>query len=764
MKQRMKRVGVKKKKWIGMICILLVLIGVLGGIGIKKIFFEPKTDGMMMSNQEAIRLISYLGLAEYEYPDRLGSSFSYGETRKLFDAAGVSYDKSPVSISLVPGFMPLTKSQFENVYGVLVQELDLDRLSAVDLYIYNIDNENDREIDGILYEIVNTNAGDFFLEKKYALDRDYIGKIVKVYVSNNEMILCSGESEESVAIQNAYIVGDSESEDEGLICYVNGTMKNFAYANKDVRSDKENYLGDIMFSNKGITQLVDHTADLVQTKVTAYDDGVMMVEGYEEPLYLSTSFSVYKTNGKFKAMKSAGTLIGYDEVSLYVLDGVVEAALVEQEIYEKDIRVLIQTTDYAGYYHNGVMITSDTPFTVTSGSETKEYEAKEQLEFQSGSKEFAGGNIKITSKEEDGKIKITTIQRQSGTPAYRGTIELVKNDKGLLVINELPIEQYLYGVVPSEMPVTYETEALKAQAICARAYAYRQMDSDKFAQYGAHLDDSISSQVYNNVEEDERAIYAVDDTYGVVPCYNDEVIESFFFSTSCGSTSNNSEVWGGNPEAYLLDTMETEFQDIAELQNEESFHDFIDGKLGKDYIEEAEPFFRWEVVFDKKQLGDVINSHLYDRIQAMPEYILAENAKGDFEKKSINSIGDLVDIQVTKRGSSGIILEMVITGTAETILVKGQANARALLNPESVSIRKQDGTSITGWTSLPSAYFYVNNGENEITIKGGGFGHGVGMSQNGANDMAKMGYTACDIIEHYYTAVELKDMYSLMGR
>ena len=118
---------------------------------------------------------------------------------------------------------------------------------------------------------------------------------------------------------------------------------------------------------------------------------------------------------------------------------------------------------------------------------------------------------------------------------------------------------------------------------------------------------------------------------------------------------------------------------------------------------------------------------------------------------------------MTKRGASGIVEEMVITGTAETILVKGQSNARALLSPEQVAIRKQDGSTVAGWTSLPSAYFYVDD-SNGFAIRGGGFGHGVGLSQNGANDMAKLGYLASDIISHYYTAVELKDMYELMGK
>lgn len=756
----------KKKKKVGWLLILLVLVvfGVVGGVLIKTVFYE-KVGESVMSNTEANRLISYLGISDYEYSDRLGSSFTVQSARKLLEDAGISYEKVDVPLEHVPGFIPLTRKQFESIYAVMIQELELDRLNCLNLYIYDIDNANDKEIDGVVYEVVSTNEGEYYMEKDYGLDNSYVGKIVKLYVSNNEIILCVGEVAEEVTIKNAYASKVTEEDGQQLLyAYVDGSARKFAITGKaGLDESMKECLCDIQISNRGVTGITDHSGELVDTKVTAYNEGNMIVEGYEEPLYLSTTFNVYKINGAFKATKSAGTLIGYDKVSLYIKDNMVEAALITEDIYARNIRVLISNSDYTSYYHNEVTVTSDTDFTVTCGDVVKEYKAKDKIQFRNGSEELAAGSAKISSKEEEGRIIISSINRQSGAPSYRGTLELSRDDQGVLVVNELPVEEYLYGVVPSEMPVTYETEALKAQAICARAYAYRQMESDTYAKYGAHLDDSISSQVYNNVQEDERAIFAVDDTYGVVPCYNNEVIEAFFFSTSCGSTSNNSSVWGGNQEPYLLDTMETELNDIASLENEDSFRSFIDGTLGTGFIEEEEPFFRWTVEFTREQLTETINSHLYERIQAMPENLLAMNVNGQYEKKAISSIGDLESITVTKRGASGIIEEMEIKGTAETILVKGQSNARALLSPELVTIRKQDGSTVEGWTTLPSAYFYIEDAET-IVLHGGGFGHGVGMSQNGANDMAKLGYMASDIITHYYTAVELKDMYELMGK
>ena len=172
-----KKIKKKKKIW-PFILLFLVVVGLAGGIVIKTMVYDNKSNGMTVSNSEAIRLISYLGVGEYEYPDKLGSSFTVKEAKKLFEAAGVDIMKAEVSISGMPGFVPLTRSQFESLYGTLVKELELDRLFCTDLYIYGMDSVNDKEIDGIVYEIVNTSAGDFYMEKDYGIDQAYIGKVV----------------------------------------------------------------------------------------------------------------------------------------------------------------------------------------------------------------------------------------------------------------------------------------------------------------------------------------------------------------------------------------------------------------------------------------------------------------------------------------------------------------------------------------------------------------------------------------------------------
>ena len=106
-------------------------------------------------------------------------------------------------------------------------------------------------------------------------------------------------------------------------------------------------------------------------------------------------------------------------------------------------------------------------------------------------------------------------------------------------------------MVPSEMPASYEKEALKAQAVCARTYAYRQIQGNTYGQYGAHVDDSTSFQVYNNITTSERTDQAVDETYGQMLFYNDTPIEAFYYSTSCGHGADGS-VWGSGGRSPSL--------------------------------------------------------------------------------------------------------------------------------------------------------------------------------------------------------------------
>ena len=121
-------------------------------------------------------------------------------------------------------------------------------------------------------------------------------------------------------------------------------------------------------------------------------------------------------------------------------------------------------------------------------------------------------------------------------------LELRTTAEGIVIINELPVESYLCKVVPSEMPASYELEALKAQAVCARNFAYMQMSDYAYPEYEAHVNDSTDFQVYGNSEAQESSSRAVSETAGEVLKYNGAIVTTYYYSTSCGKTTTV-EAW-----------------------------------------------------------------------------------------------------------------------------------------------------------------------------------------------------------------------------
>ena len=160
------------------------------------------------------------------------------------------------------------------------------------------------------------------------------------------------------------------------------------------------------------------------------------------------------------------------------------------------------------------------------------------------------------------------------------------------------------------MPVSYGLEALKAQAVCARSYAYKQIEENACREYGAHVDDSTTYQVYNNSQEQPLANEAVQATYGQIITHQGQPITAYYFSTSCGHTTDMS-IWNGDPGAfpYIQGRLMADSPDAVDLTNEDNFRKFIDDQDYPAY-DSTYAWFRWRVSLSLKELTDRINSGL----------------------------------------------------------------------------------------------------------------------------------------------------------
>ena len=320
---------------------------------------------------------------------------------------------------------------------------------------------------------------------------------------------------------------------------------------------------------------------------------------------------------------------------------------------------------------------------------------------------------------------------------YRGAFEVRNNGNLLRVINIVKTDDYLASLLGKEMSTTWPIEALKAQAVCARNYAIT--IGGKHASYGFDICTEQHCQVYGGISsEAESTRRAVRETRGVVVTYEGEIVPLYYFSCDGGYTENSEDVW------------------TAALG-------YLRGK--KDIYENPKyaTRYNWNVTFTKKQIEDI----LY--------------------KKNKN-VGELLDVVIEEKSENNGVLKLTFIGTeGKTSITKSSVRSYFNLYSNTFTIERHKNeteeeetqnetvTVLTGSgiseIEKPS-YVLSSNGLNEIvydedeeeapeegydsyTFNGHGWGHLVGMSQWGAYSMAVEGYTYKDILNFYFTDIEI---------
>jgi stage II sporulation protein D len=325
-----------------------------------------------------------------------------------------------------------------------------------------------------------------------------------------------------------------------------------------------------------------------------------------------------------------------------------------------------------------------------------------------------------------------------GGAQYRGKGEARSNSAGTLAgINELPMEQYLWGVVPRELgPVAYpELEALKAQAVAARTYALSGLD--KRASDGYDLRATVDDQVYGGYSaEHPLSTRAVDETAGIAATYEGRLISALYSSTSGGYTADNEEAFASAPAAYLRGRPDAQrgaaFEHVPSMDvfqrhaNAKSLRNAAEGDFDSNWGR----LHRWTFEWTPAEISAVISAY------------------------AGQPVGKVLAINVLERGPSGRVLSIEYVTEAGTF-TDTRDRIRASLKYINAA-----GTP----TNLLSTLFNVEpvkNGPNAggFVVYGGGFGHGVGLSQTGAVGMAEKGRTYDEILKHYYTGISLDQWY-----
>ncbi len=424
--------------------------------------------------------------------------------------------------------------------------------------------------------------------------------------------------------------------------------------------------------------------------------------------------------------------------------------------FDEDVRILIMNQRYRGIYHAELHIACSEGMIVDVDGTVSECEP--DAEYIVNGNTFQGSTVIRFQGKNNGKLQIRNLERNS-LAQYRGTMECHAAEGGIVVVNELPVEEYLYGVVPSEMPPSYPEEALKAQAVCARTYTYFHKQKYAYPDWKAHMDDSTAFQVYGNCDESPNANRAVDATKNQVLTYKDEIVESFYYSTS-GGYNGGAGVWentASGDDTYLPETGKEIYASNSE-EGERAYQQYIDSGNAED-VEYGEAWYRWnyEKVLDASAVKRMFQK-LYNLSLAQPHMVRIRSRLLSSEK--ILEETAVSDIRVLGRRKSGLVTGIIIDTEHFRVSVLSQYMIRQALGCDGDVLHRKDGSTYTMGDILPSAYFYIensydNNGESgdnlkQITIHGAGFGHGCGMSQNGAKALAEKGLTADQILAYYY--------------
>lgn len=366
-----------------------------------------------------------------------------------------------------------------------------------------------------------------------------------------------------------------------------------------------------------------------------------------------------------------------------------------------------------------------------------------------------------------------------GARSYRGIIDFIHNSDGTITaVNVIDLEEYLYGVVASEIPSSYEYEAIKAQACAARTYALYKWNRE--SDIGYDICDSTHCQAYMGYDyEDSTTRQAVIDTEGELIYYNGSPIEALFFSSSGGYTEDAVNVWGTDV-AYLKAVDDSQEINCPEWERTVTLDDLdnliqtngynigsatgmritIDNKTNR--VQKLEilgtegtktiTLEACRTVFGS--IGSSFNSRNYTITNGVVE------SGGKTETVTSNVIGTFISepLEGFKVGRDYVI-------GADCAVIYSNASGAKAYGYDGKEIDLDDIPNIddlittTTTVTTPnstSGTTVISSKGSTIEIKGYGIGHGVGLSQMGANGMAKNGADYKEILKHYYTGVTVE--------
>ena len=603
---------------------------------------------------------------------------------------------------------------------------------------------------------------------------DNVLREMKVYVKGEQLLTVIETLSGKYELENVWV---TESVDGHVECFYRQTV---------FHAETDRSVGNQPIEREQIVDLTFRDGRIIDSKVKSekvhgkllwVSDEEMEIEGCG--VYpIGEGMEIYKLYGRLETLRKTDLKIGYADTDYVIDNGQICACLVSEKEAADRIRVLLKNTaDNSNYYDSVELIVDG----VTVRVEADDLDVGERRSYRCAA---------LTDRVI---INIEGIRKEDN--AYRGTIECYRNAGGMVLINELPLEEYLYAVVPSEMPAFYPAEALKAQAVCARTYAYLYILHAGLPEVGAHVDDTTSYQVYHNISENASTTNAVKETDGMLLTYHGKPAQNYYYSTSCG-VGTDSAIWKSgsmdetvyiqagrlSQDVYEYKAENTDIEAASKinsvdvgsneeinegeltadsLREEENFRTFITSVNESD-LESSESWYRWSYTVEDINTERML-TRIQERYAASPQSVLTMTEGDYYVSQPVEKLGGITDLDIVKRGAGGVADELLIVTDTGTYKIIAEYNIRYVLCDRTSEVIRQDGSTIVPTSILPSGFFVIETGkdrENVVgyTLIGGGYGHGVGMSQNGAKTLGLNGANCEQILSFFFTGCELQDI------
>lgn len=711
--------------------------------GIKN---APEGDKITVQDVEILLEALNLHMPDGEDTDNGGVNLTYHQYMDLYrELEGETIGLSTYTGRYEPDHEML-KSDWYEAYRILLAHRDTESsIWETTVFVLKTDGEEKK-----VYTQNGVNETPYTYHSP-EFERNILREM-RAYVKGNELLTVIEVLPGEYELKNVWVM---ESTNGLLQCFYRQT----AFQIETQYPVEREKIADLTFQEGRIVHTKEKN-EKIHGKLLWVSEDEIEIEG--SGVYpIGEDMEVYKLYGDLRTLKKKDLKIGYEDTD-YVMDkGTVCACLVSEKEAADRIRVLIKNTAKNSNFHDKAELIVDDE---TVQIRADDLEIGERRTYRCGA---------LTDKI---LLNLEGIKREDH--AYRGSIECYRSAQGMVLINELPLEEYLYAVVPSEMPASYPKEALKAQAVCARTYAYLYILHAGLPELGAHVDDTTSYQVYHNSSENAATTTAVKETDGMLLTYQGEPAQNYYYSTSCG-VGTDTGVWkfGGKENvSYMQSTRmnETSFkktedmgdegnpnEEEVDLRDEEQFRQFITSTHDTD-LEKDEPWYRWTYTVDRIDTEAML-SRIAQRYHSSPESILTKTEGDYYVSQPIERLGKIREINITERGPGGVADELLILTDTGTYKILAEYNIRFVLCDGVSQVVRQDQSAVAATSLLPSGFFVIESGKDGedmvgYTLIGGGYGHGVGMSQNGARALGGKGVSYQSILEFFFAGCQVEQV------